>query len=208
MANVRGKRTPHAAASTNGNGQPAGVMGQRIRRLRTQAGKTLRAQAREIGIAPSSLSALENGQGGVSLKRLQLVAEHFGLHITELLGEPAAASGPAGVEIIRNCAAAVPGVRRGSGVLYQLLGSGRDHTIQPYLLSFEPGGGYDRDMIGHAGEEVAYVLHGRVELLIENERHELSQGDLIRFRADRPHAFRNGSSVGVAAVIGAATPPW
>jgi transcriptional regulator with XRE-family HTH domain len=204
MQNVRESRT----AVSNGNGQPETVMGQRIRRLREQAGKTLRAQAREIGIAPSSLSALENGQGGVSLKRLQLVAEHFGLHITELLGEPAPGSPADGVEIIRNCAATVPGVRRGSGVLYQLLGSGRDHTIQPYLLSFEPGGGYDRDRIGHPGEEIAYVLHGQVELLIENECHELSQGDLIRFRADRPHAFRNGSQVGVAAVIGAATPPW
>jgi transcriptional regulator with XRE-family HTH domain len=204
MQNVRGKRT----IASNGHGQPETVMGQRIRRLREQTGKTLRAQAREIGIAPSSLSALENGQGGVSLKRLQLVAEHFGLHITELLGEPASGSQADGVEIIRNCAATVPGVRRGSGVLYQLLGSGRDHTIQPYLLSFEPGGGYDRDMIGHPGEEIAYVLHGQVELLIESECHELSQGDLIRFRTDRPHAFRNASTVGVAAVIGAATPPW
>jgi len=207
MQNVRETRTA-AVANRNGNGQPETVMGQRIRRLREQTGKTLRAQAREIGIAPSSLSALENGQGGVSLKRLQLVAEHFGLHITELLGEPAPGSQAGGVEIIRNCAATVPGVRRGSGVLYQLLGSGRDHTIQPYLLSFEPGGGYDRDRIGHPGEEIAYVLHGQVELLIENECHELSQGDLIRFRADRPHAFRNASSVGVAAVVGAATPPW
>ncbi|MBV9604205.1 MAG: helix-turn-helix transcriptional regulator [Solirubrobacterales bacterium] len=183
-------------------------MGQRIRRLRTQAGKTLRAQAREIGIAPSSLSALENGNGGVSLKRLQLVAEHFGLHITELLGEPVPGSPAEGVEIIRNCAATVPGVRRGTGVLYQLLGSGRDHAIQPYLLSFDPGGGYDRDMIGHPGEEIAYVLHGQVELLIEDECHELGQGDLIRFRTERRHAFRNASHVGVAAVIGAATPPW
>ena len=197
MQNVRETRTA-AVANRNGNGQPETVMGQRIRRLREQTGKTLRAQAREIGIAPSSLSALENGQGGVSLKRLQLVAEHFGLHITELLGEPAPGSQAGGVEIIRNCAATVPGVRRGSGVLYQLLGSGRDHTIQPYLLSFEPGGGYDRDRIGHPGEEIAYVLHGQVELLIENECHELSQGDLIRFRADRPHAFRNASRVGVA----------
>ncbi|MBV8712373.1 MAG: helix-turn-helix transcriptional regulator [Solirubrobacterales bacterium] len=199
-----------AAANLNGTGDSrlAGLMGQRIRRLRTQAGKTLRAQAREIGIAASSLSALENGQGGVSLKRLQLVAEHFGLHITELLGEPAVAARVDGVEIIRNCAATVPGVQRGTGVLYQLLGSGRDHIIQPYLLSFDPEGGYDRDMIGHPGEEIAYVLHGRVELLIEDECHALTQGDLIRFRADRPHAFRNASSVGVAAVIGAATPPW
>src|SRR5579862_7666962 len=108
MRIVRESRTP----ASNGNGQPETVMGQRLRRLRTQSGKTLRAQAREIGIAPSSLSALENGQGGVSLKRLQLVAEHFGLHITELLGEPVGASRADGVEIIRNCAASVPGVRR------------------------------------------------------------------------------------------------
>jgi len=197
-----------ANGNGRGDGELAALMGQRIRRLRTQAGKTLRAQAREIGIAPSSLSALENGQGGVSLKRLQLVAEHFGLHITELLGEPAVGARIDGVEIIRSCAATVPGVRRGTGALYQLLGSGRDHTIQPYLLSFDPGGGFDRDMIGHPGEEIAYVLHGHVELLIEDECHQLAQGDLIRFRADRPHAFRNASTVGVAAVIGAATPPW
>jgi transcriptional regulator with XRE-family HTH domain len=184
------------------------VVGQRVRRLRMQAGKTLRAQARDIGIAPSSLSAIENGQGGVSLKRLQLVAEHFGVHITELLGEPAAAAGPRGVEIIRNCAASVASVQRGTGVAYQLLGNGRDHTIQPYLLTFQPGGGFDRDMIGHPGEEFAYVLHGRVELLIEEECHELGQGDMIRFRTERPHAFRNASRVGVATVIGAATPPW
>jgi transcriptional regulator with XRE-family HTH domain len=208
MPNVRAQRTQQPSASATGDGQPAGVLGQRIRRLRTQAGKTLRAQARDIGIAPSSLSELENGHGGVSLRRLQLVAEHFGLHITDLLGEPAPSSSPDGVEIIRNCAAAVPGVRRGSGVLYQLLGSGHDHTIQPYLLTFEPGGGYDRDMIGHPGEEIAYVLYGLVELLIEDDCHELTQGDLIRFRTDRLHAFRNASSVGVAGVIGAATPPW
>src|SRR5919204_3094164 len=199
MRNVRDTRT----ASFNGDGPLATVMGQRIRRLRTQSGKTLRAQAREIGIAPSSLSALENNQGGVSLKRLQLVAEHFGLHITELLGEPGVGAGADPVEIIRNCSATVRGVRRGRGVLYQLLGSGHNHTIQPYLLSFEPGGGYEHDMIAHPGEEFAYVLQGEVELLIGKERHRLEQGDAARFRTESAHAFRNASSVGVAIVVGA-----
>jgi transcriptional regulator with XRE-family HTH domain len=184
------------------------LTGQRIRRLRTQAGKSLRAQAREIGIAASSLSALENNQGGVSLKRLQLVAVHFGLHISDLLGEPAQLATPDKVEIIRNCSARVRGVRRGDGVLYQLLGSGHGHTLQPYLISFEPGGGYERDMMGHPGEEFVYVLQGEVELVIGRERHRLGQGDLARFRADRPHAFKNASLLGVAMVIGAATPPW
>jgi len=195
---------------TDGNGGRGGpqLLGQRLRRLRTQSGKTLRAQAREIGIAASSLSALENNQGGVSLRRLQLVAQHFGLHIADLIGEPAELAASDRTEIIRNCAARVRGVRRGHGVVYQLLGSADGHTLQPYLLSFEPGGGYEGDMIGHAGEEFAYVLQGEVELLIGDERHELAQGDLVRFRADRPHAFRNSSRVGMAMVIGAATPPW
>jgi transcriptional regulator with XRE-family HTH domain len=184
------------------------MVGERIRRLRIQSGKGLREQALEIGVAPSSLSALENGLGGVSLKRLQLVAEHFGLHISELLGEPTPLAARETVEIIRDCASAVRGVQRGEGVLYQLIGSGHDHAIQPYLLSFEPGGGYERDMIGHPGEEFAYVLQGTVELVIERERHALRQGDVIRFRADRPHAFRNASLAGIAMVLGAATPPW
>ncbi len=184
------------------------VVGQRIRRLRVQAGKSLRAQAREIGISASSLSALENSRGGISLSRLQRVAAHFGLHITDLLAESDGNSSRREVEVVRNCSAQVQGVRRGTGVLYQLLGRGHGHAIQPYLLSFEPAGTYERDMIAHSGEEFAYVLQGEVELLIGSLRHRLQQGDAIRFRTELPHAFRNASSVGVAIVIGAATPPW
>jgi XRE family transcriptional regulator, regulator of sulfur utilization len=184
------------------------VVGQRIRRLRVQSGKSLRAQAREIGISASSLSALENSRSGISLSRLQRVAEHFGLHITDLLGEADGNPDLREIEIVRNCSASIQGVRRGTGVLYQLVGRGHGHAIQPYLLSFEPGGGYERDMIAHPGEEFAYVLQGEVEVLIGSERHRLQQGDAIRFRTKLPHAFRNASSAGVAMVIGAATPPW
>jgi transcriptional regulator with XRE-family HTH domain len=55
----------------------APIVGQRIRRLRMQAGRGLREQAREIGISASSLSDIENNRGGISLRRLQLVANHF-----------------------------------------------------------------------------------------------------------------------------------
>jgi len=188
--------------------QAALLMGHRIRTLREQSGRSLRAQAAEIGIAASSLSALENNQGGVSLKRLQLVAQYFGLHITDLLGGIAAERADMPIEITRNCASSVKGVSRGSGVLYQLLGSGTDHAIQPYLLSFEPSGTFERDMIGHPGEEFAYVLQGEVDLVFERESHRLAAGDAARFRTQRPHAFRNPSAAGYAMVVGAATPPW
>lgn len=200
---VRGVTTEQTSNKT------AAIVGRRIRRLREQHGRTLREQAREIGISASSLSDIENSRGGISLRRLQRVADHFGLRLTDLLAEP---DGPDGstrpLEIVRDAQASAPAVRRGKGVLYQLLGRPQGHTLQSCLLSFEPGGTFEDDMIAHPGEEVAYVLLGEVELLFGDEVHRLSQGDLVRFRTETPHAYRNASSVGMAAVLGAATPPW
>jgi quercetin dioxygenase-like cupin family protein len=75
-------------------------------------------------------------------------------------------------------------------------------------VTFEPGGTFEEDMIAHPGEEVAYVLFGEIELLFGDEVHPLSQGELVRFRTETPHAYRNASTVGMAAVLGVGTPPW
>jgi quercetin dioxygenase-like cupin family protein len=187
------------------------IVGQRLRLLRNESGLGLREQAREIGISASSLSALENSTGGVSLQRLQQVANHFGLHITDLLasGEETNGDGlPAGPEVIRGWATSVAGVERGKGVLYQLLGQGHNHQIQAYLISFQPGSSYRSDQIAHPGEEFAFVLIGKAELLLGKKSYVLDQGDAIRFSSETPHSFRNASELGIAVLVGAATPPW
>lgn len=187
-------------------------LGQRLRHLREENGRGLREQARDIGISASSLSALENNTGGVSLQRLQQVANHFGLQLTDLLAAPGADPNgngqPSRPEVVRGWATSVPGVERGEGVLYQLLGRGHNHHIQPYLISFQPGASYRNDPIGHQGEEFAFVVIGEVELMLGKESFVLGQGDAIRFRSETPHAFRNASELGIAVLVGAGTPPW
>jgi quercetin dioxygenase-like cupin family protein/DNA-binding XRE family transcriptional regulator len=189
----------------------AQLVGQRIRRLRQQSGTSLRRQAALAGVAPSALSALENGRGGMSLAALQRVAAEFGLSITDLLASPPETDGEAPettVETFPGCSGTPTAVGRGKGALYQLLGAGQGHLLQPYVLSFLPGGGYGSDRMGHPGEEFAYVVMGEVELLLGDDVHELRQGDAIRFRTETPHSFRNASATGIALVVGAATPPW
>lgn len=189
----------------------AQIVGQRIRLLRQQNGTSLRRQAALSGVAPSALSALENGRGGMSLSALQRIADQFDLPITELLAAPPEVDGAPleeGVEIFPDCLTTPTAVRRGKGALYQLLGTGKGHLLQPYVLTFLPGGGYGSDQLRHPGEEFAFVVLGEVELLLGKEVHKLRQGDAIRFRTETPHSFRNASSTGVALVIGAATPPW
>lgn len=189
----------------------AQLVGQRIRRLRQQNGTSLRQQAALSGVAPSALSALENGRGGMSLSALQRIAAQFELSITELLATPPETDGEppqAAAETFSDCFATPTAVRRGKGVLYQLLGTGKGHLLQPYVLTFLPGGGYGSDQLGHPGEEFAFVVLGEVELLLGDEVTTLRQGDAIRFRTETPHSFRNASSTGIALVVGAATPPW
>jgi transcriptional regulator with XRE-family HTH domain len=185
-------------------------LGRRLRSLRESRGMSLRESARQIGISPSSLSELENDRGGVSLRRLQLVVEHLGVHITDVLpaGQQPERPAPGEREVIRAWTENSPGIERGRGVTYQLLGDGHGHAIQPYMISFAPGAGYAHDRIGHPGEEFAYVLLGSIEVVLADEIHALSQGDAIRFDTTTPHAFRNASRNGVAVVVGAATPPW
>jgi transcriptional regulator with XRE-family HTH domain len=184
------------------------VVGERVRQLRRHAGKSLREQAEDLGVSASSLSMLENGRGGVSLTRLQLVARHFDLPVTDLLADPAPTAEAAGEPEVFRAGEPPAGVLRGDGTRYQLLGAPSGHDLQPYLLSFEPGGGFESDAIAHAGEEFAYVAFGRVELLHAGTALELGTGDAVRFRTDVAHAFRNPSKTSVAIVVGAATPPW
>jgi transcriptional regulator with XRE-family HTH domain len=188
----------------------ARIAGERIKRLRTQSGLSLREQARVLGISASSLSALENSRGGMSLGRLQIVAQHFGLHITDLLRpqENAQAAAEPDLEIFTRSARAKTSIRRGKDTIYQLLGSGHGHDIQPAIVTFEPGGGYQQDLMGHAGEEFAFVVLGDVELINGDEVHTLGPGDSVRFRASKPHGYRNASDTDMALIVTAATPPW
>src|ERR1700743_3750880 len=61
------------------------VIGARLRQMRMIRGQSLREQARIIGVSPSTLSELERGVAGISLQRLQTVANELGISVSELL---------------------------------------------------------------------------------------------------------------------------
>lgn len=189
----------------------AQLVGKRLKGLRLRSGVSLREQARMLGISPSSLSAVENGRGGISLKRLQHVALHYDLVVSDLLG-PQSSGVELGVsppvEVTRRGDAAPPGIRRGKGTYYRVLGAGHGHSIQSASVTFEPGGGYEEDAMAHEGEEFVYVVYGDIDLLHGGETYRLAAGESARFTAAAPHAYRNASKTDMAHIIAAATPPW
>lgn len=185
------------------------TLGSRVRRLRESSGKSLRGLAADLRISPSALSTLENGHGGVSLQRLQRLADHFGLSVVDLLADvPSPPTKVPQIEVIPSALVVTDSLERGNNVFYQLPAASPKRLLQPALVSFGPGGGFANDKIGHVGEEVVYVLLGQVELHLGEEKHVLSQGDLAIFRSETAHGFRNSSEQAPAVLISVASPPW
>ena len=191
----------------------ARTVGQRIRRLRQRGGISLRRQAELVGVlrprcrcSRTAVAACRSPPFSVSPI------------ISDCQSPSCLRPRPRWMERLtrtqywsrfsRNARQRLLRCRRGAGTLYQLLGAGKGHLLQPYILSFLPGQGYAPDPIGHAGEEFAYVVVGAVDLLLSEEVHRLRQGDAVRFRTETPHSLRNASTSGIAVVVGAATPPW
>jgi len=206
---------PAPVAAGGSGGGPAdrrfvpGGLGARIRALRSREGLSQRELAKHLGFSASALSMIESNQSGVSLRRLQKVAQYFNVDMVDLLAEDKRSSEAAPpIEIVRKCVTSAPGVRRGKGTTYQVLGVHKNRQIQPAILSFAPGASYADDKIRHAGEEFVFVLLGSVNLCLEDETISLEQGDLAIFSSELLHAYENGSEFGPAVLISAGTPPW
>jgi transcriptional regulator with XRE-family HTH domain len=184
------------------------VIGERLREMRKMRGLSVREQAKQLGISPSTLSELERGISGISLQRLQSVAQSLGVSIADLLTHDTEATQALPLELVLPADVGASSIRRGRGVHYALIGSNGEHALQPYRITFDAGAGYADDPIRHPGDEFAYVLFGEVYLHLGDERHKLGEGTFARFDSGIPHAFSNASTSNVAGLIGAGTPPW
>jgi len=67
------------------NVSPANAIGRRIRRLRTEAGWSLRDLAEQSGVAASTVSSLERDQSMPSLRSLHKLSRAFGMTLASLL---------------------------------------------------------------------------------------------------------------------------
>jgi uncharacterized cupin superfamily protein len=72
-----------------------------------------------------------------------------------------------------------------------LPGQRADVSIHILAPGAATGAADDPPMHEPGSRETAVVLEGGVELFIDGDRHELSEGDSVTFDADLPHHFEN-----------------
>jgi len=176
-------------------------IGQKIRQLRREAGKTLENVAAATGVSVSLLSTFERTSQGLSFKALHEVVNHFGTTLAILSGQEERNSG----ESLIRSGAWSNWPTTTSGVTVQILSEGKNQ-MECHRFVLAPGASSE-GAYQHDGEEFMHVLAGSIEIVLDGDQFfELGVGDSFYFESRRPHSWRN-SFAGETVLIWINTPP-
>jgi len=167
-------------------------IGVRLKHARLTKGLTLREVADLVECSESFISKVENDKIQPSLAMLHRLVAALEINVTSLFAEPQPEMGP--VAIMR--AESRPVIRmdpewQGNGIaLERLVPQPKGSLLQANIHHVAPNGSSD-GLIEHEGEELGFVLEGRLELVVDNVVYLVSAGDSFFFRSSLPHGYRN-----------------
>ncbi|MEU6782184.1 XRE family transcriptional regulator [Nonomuraea angiospora] len=155
------------------------AVGPRLKRLRLHRDVTLADLAAETGISISTLSRLEAGLRRPTLEQLLPLARAYGVTLDELVDAPATGDPRVNLRPIPcgDGSVILPLTRRPGGIqAYKfVLPTGRDDA--------EP------DLRTHEGYDWAFVLNGRLRLVLGEHDLILKPGEAAEFDTRTPHWF-------------------
>lgn len=201
------KKTPRpiAAAPTAAPPPPPVAIGARLRHARLVKGLLIKDVAARVGVSISLISKYENNKLLPPLTVLHALVTALGTNIGALFDADWNGVAHVARAGTRPCIAA-GGEGDAVGVtLERVVPNGRGHLLQGNIHIVAPGGG-SMGTMRHEGDEVGYVLEGRLTLSISEATHELGPGDSFAFPSHLPHTYRNAGTE-VARVLWINTPP-
>lgn len=162
-------------------------IGARLRAARLARGLTLESVAAAAGITQGFVSKLERDLVSPSVASLVAICDAVGLRVGELFEPPVARVVRAGEGAPINFG--------GDGVHESLISPGNQSLMEVIHAIIDPGGSGGDDLYTLACEvEFAYVVRGRLAVILGEDTHELGPGDAMGFAGREPHTWRNASA--------------
>jgi transcriptional regulator with XRE-family HTH domain len=204
--------------SGRGNGSREALaepVGEGLRKHRQEAGMSLRALAREVGVSPSLISQIEHGKATPSVATLYAIVSELGVSLDELFFDQprgAAASAAEAPQVMDPGEDRFPSshwqapsegpvlraanrlsLTLATGVRWERLTASHDPGVE-FLYCTYPIGGESAPadaLVTHSGSEYGIILEGRCGATVGEDHYELETGDSIAFDSRTPHRIWN-----------------
>ena len=160
----------------------------RLRGLRDVLELTEQEVADCCNLTVEEYKAMESGTQDISVSVLQMIARRYDITLDVLMfGEE-----PKMSSYFLTRAGKGVAVERSKAYKYEALASGfRDRKIDPFIVTVEPK---DDDeplhLNSHSGQEISYILEGRLLVNLAGKEIVLNPGDSLYFDSLQPHAMK------------------
>jgi transcriptional regulator with XRE-family HTH domain len=170
------------------------VIGSTVRSLREAQGLTLGELADRTQLSKSMLSLVERGKSAPSIGSLVAISSVFGVQLPELLGKPKHDQ-----ELITRLADQTV-VKTRDGVTHRTITNDQVRGIEIAFNQYKRGASNSLKPITHDGFEYGVVLDGKLEIVVADQKHAVSAGDLICYPSDKPHRITSKGPKGARAL--------
>ncbi|MDJ0721448.1 MAG: helix-turn-helix domain-containing protein [Desulfobacterales bacterium] len=161
----------------------------RLKSLRQARGMSQKELARGIGVTPSTISQIEGHLIYPSLSALVKMAEILAVDVNAFFQEQAGDPRPA---VFSGKGWVTASDRPHEEITVRsLLPTAFDVASEVYLVEIQGSAVIEHHFWVHKGEEIGYLLSGRLEVSIRDRIHALVPGDLVYLTADTPGSWQN-----------------
>ena len=164
-------------------------LGQTIQRLRTADKMSLGDLSNESGVAKSMISQIEKNETNPTLATLSRLSQALGTSVEAMVSDA-----PTQTALVQHTKIQDTPLLTSEDGLCELRIIGSIDTIQFvqwYDFKAKPGGLLESSPHPQGSIENLTLLLGELEVTVGSETWRGSQGETLRYRADRPHMIRN-----------------
>ncbi len=164
-------------------------IGAKIKRLRKARKLTLQDVARETGFSPALISQIENNNVSPPIATLSKIARFFDVKMGMFFEEQ---EEERKFEVVRRgdrrvVSRVISQSGTGHGYTYEALSfRKRNKKMEPFVLTVSERAA-EETLYSHEGEEFLLILKGRAEVILEDQRMVLEEGDAVYFDSSLRH---------------------
>ncbi|TXC92838.1 cupin domain-containing protein [Metabacillus litoralis] len=174
-------------------------IGKKVERFRKAKGWSSRQLAKIAEITPSMLSQIERGLANPSIQTLKVLAKSLDVPTFSFLLEESNTEDL----VVRSNERKKMVVENLS---YELLSPHFTGTLATAIMNVPPNTSSSEKLLEHKGEEVAFVLEGKIKVFLDDKEYILQTGDSVKIPAFMKHKWENDFTEN-AAILFSVTPP-
>ena len=175
-------------------------LGQTIQRLRTADKMSLGDLSTVSGVAKSMISQIEKNETNPTLATLSRLSQALGTSVEAMVSDTPTTSSA----LVQHSRIQDTPLLKSQDELCELRIIGSIDTVQFvqwYDFRAKPGGILESSPHPQGSIENLTILSGQLEVSVDGETWSASEGETLRYRADRPHKIQNKGEVAAHATM-------